>query len=312
MESSEIVVTEILKFLPQNDRSVAGRINQRWFQSASSVSAWIGNMPLTASYDGGWTLPSPKIAMRMVQRSHEEPLCAAVRQLRRAAENKEPLGSEIHAAIEASLAGIANLHEIHFTSSRSADIRALQRKQHFLNRYFPTLLWVLLCAELPQQLHIRKSRGDEAEDETPIGLWDLCFSFIATPELPSEELTSDLEVLRAIITVFHYFRVSSIAIGLFLQKADVFDAPLWYFITCLDALRLRHRNELPQKVNIERKVVRNTLESTLGTVDCIQTACSDALRLWMCDEDTSTRLTNVVRQLSSLRSRVERELLSWV
>lgn len=270
-------------------------------------------MPLAASYDGGWTLPSPRVAMRMVQCSHEEPLCAAVSQLRLVAENKEPLGSEIHSAIENSLAGIAHLHEIHFSQSPSVASRAIQQKQYLLNRYFPTLLWVLLCAEVPQQLHIRKSRGNEAEDEAPIGLWDLCFTFIAAPEMPTVETSSDLEILRGVITVFHFFRVASIAMGLFLQKADVFDAPLWFFLSCLSAVRQRHQNENDgQKVNVERKVVRNLLTSALESVNSIHMACADALRLLSYDEGTKHQLTRVLHQLTLLRSRVESELLLWV
>lgn len=313
----ELVLAEVLKFLPDDERLEASRINQQWYCAGCSVSVWAHDIALAAGYDVQWSLPSPRIAACMVACSKKEPLCAAVRELRCTLTSDPSAASSpslLSTAMESALFGMANLHAFKNSDGAMAERQALAIKSFMMQRYFPTLLWVLLCAQVPQALHIRKARSDNAEDEAPIGLWDLCFTFLAAPELCSGIFSSDLEILSVSLAAFHFFRITSVAVGLLLQKSKVFDAPLFFFLSSLSAVRRRHsetEHTNRDSVQTERSVVRHLLDESLRTISCMHRACVDALPFVGSDEPAYQQLRRLCDHLLRLQTRVESESRSW-
>jgi hypothetical protein len=301
MDYSELVASEILKFLPVNERLRASRIDARWHSAGRFLGVWAHDMPLAAgTWDVKWMLPSPRMALNMVACSTVEPLCVAVHRLRSLS---LPTSSS---AMDAALSGIASLHFFPHPPKGFVSSTELRRakKRFLMQRYFPTLLAVLLCADIPQVLHIRKSRGDSAEDEAPIGLWDLCFTLLSAPDLFGDDFVGDVEVLGAILTGFHYFHTSADAIGLLIEKAGVFDAPIWYFMTCLSSLSATTKRE-----ELSCYYLRQLFVEVTNTVAILFDACRKASSL--CDSDVFAS-TMLLKRLAALHNQVDEASLLLV
>lgn len=287
--SAEVIV---LSFLPPAQKVRASRINEQMFVAGSHIAAWGTSFPLVRN-DRRWRLPCADAVHQMYLCSEREDLCRSITAWTQSGAGESASAERTAFFVKDCLKQLEGL----CTRSVAVGDRAVSLRLHLMKVYYPTLLWVMMCSNLPFISGIRLSRsgpigelsdGVDAVDPC-VSLWDLCFTMLLTSEVSLDE-----SILLWTMTSFHVFRIAQQYVGFLLLRMHNFDAPL---LTLLKFLRKGGAQS--NAASTRRKWMASyLLREALVTLSCIEDGLEHGTHTVDMSED------KIASAISSLRATV--------
>lgn len=265
--ASESALAAVLQFLSPNSKLQASQISQEWYDAARHIEAWVPSLPFVPTHSM-WKLPSPAVLYNMAKQSSENPLCQAIVSFHQQQKSVKNASSS-----KVVLDFLKEFEALSVVTSSYSDVPTAEMLErlvtcHLRTVYYPALLWVLLCSDIPEHASIAKSQ-DTSEDEGRIPLWEVALILAAFPEggLPSK----DLGILSLILAAFDYFQKGDIDLTVLLNRRDLFDVPLIVVLGALEAEGFLNLSRNDKRHCLVRRLLcraADTLNSILRAIEC--------------------------------------------